>query len=159
MLAPSQVAIYGRSYCDAAHRTWELFAFRGLEAAVNDSLVGNVLGCGAFATALVCAAAAYAYAAASQTVAKDAGHLAAVALFAALIGLWSFLVVVEPIASGVAATYVCLAEDPATLQCQQPELFARIQESWPDITWGLDSAAAPPPPQQQPQPPYGASYA
>jgi hypothetical protein len=39
------------------------------------------------------------------------------------------------------STFVCLAEDPATLQRQQPELFAKIQATYPEISWGANSNA------------------
>ena len=64
-----------------------------------------------------------------------------VCLTSLLISMWLFLVLTEVISSGVASTFVCLAEDPATLQRQQPALFAKIQQTWPDITWGSQSTA------------------
>ena len=71
----------------------------------------------------------------------DAGYYAAACICSALIGMWVFLVVMEAISAGTAATFVCLAVDPATLMRMQPELFYKIQETWPEVTWGVGSKA------------------
>jgi len=52
-----QVAIYGKTFCAAAKSTWNLIQDAGIEAIINDNLVGGVLtsGCfiGAIATGIV----------------------------------------------------------------------------------------------------------
>ncbi|KAI8848389.1 plasma-membrane choline transporter-domain-containing protein [Chytridium lagenaria] len=131
--AYTQVAIYGKSYCVAARDTWRLVKARGLEAVVNDSLIGNI----------------------SPDISETTINYAVVCMISFVIGVWLFLILAEVVTSGVATTYVCLAEDPATLARQQPELFARLYATWPEIQWGAQSSVQvyqqPPPPQQQQQ--------
>ena len=39
----TQVAIYGKTYCEAANDTWALFKRVGMEAIINDDIIGGVL--------------------------------------------------------------------------------------------------------------------
>jgi len=41
-----QIAIYGKTFCDAASATWNLIQQSGLEAIANDNLIGGVLNMG-----------------------------------------------------------------------------------------------------------------
>lgn len=45
-----------------------------------------------------------------------------------LIGMAEFSILGETIESGVAATFVCLAEDPAALRRTKPELYDKIAQ-------------------------------
>lgn len=49
----AQVAIYGKDYFNAAKDTWHLCKSRGVDAIINDSLIGNVLGIGNLVTGLL----------------------------------------------------------------------------------------------------------
>ena len=40
--------------------------------------------------------------------------------------------------SGVATTFVALAEDPAALARTKPELFERIRATWPAVVQGVN---------------------
>ena len=40
------MTIYGKDFCAAGEDTWRLIKSRGIDAIVNDSLIGNVLGFG-----------------------------------------------------------------------------------------------------------------
>lgn len=40
------MAIYGKDFCTAGKDTWRLIKSRGIDAIINDSLIGNVLGFG-----------------------------------------------------------------------------------------------------------------
>jgi Na+/melibiose symporter-like transporter len=42
----TQVAIYGKDFCTAAKDTWKLVKERGIDAIINDNLIGNVLASG-----------------------------------------------------------------------------------------------------------------
>jgi hypothetical protein len=42
----TQVAIYGKDFCTAAKDTWNLVKQRGMDAVINDNLIGNVLSSG-----------------------------------------------------------------------------------------------------------------
>lgn len=46
------MAIYGKDFCTAGKDTWRLIKSRGIDAIINDSLIGNVLGFGMLFTGL-----------------------------------------------------------------------------------------------------------
>lgn len=46
------VSLYGGSYFSSAKQTWQLFKRRGVDAIVNDSIVGTALGFGALLVAV-----------------------------------------------------------------------------------------------------------
>ena len=52
----TQVAIYGKDFCDAAKSTWKLVKSKGIDALINDSLIGYVLGLGTFCVGIIGAA-------------------------------------------------------------------------------------------------------
>ncbi|KAJ3413423.1 putative choline transporter, neither null mutation nor overexpression affects choline transport [Chytridiales sp. JEL 0842] len=138
----AQVAIYGKDYCQAGKDTWALFKSRGWEAVINDNLTGSVLTVGAFTTGLICALVGFIYVQLSQSIPHgEPGVYILVCTVCGIIGLWLFLVLTQVIQAGIVTTFVCLAEDPATLQRQQPELFERIQMTWPEASFGIQSVA------------------
>ena len=55
------VAIYGKSYCNAAKDTWKLIKDRGVEAIINDNLIGNVITMGAIFIGILCALFGFGY--------------------------------------------------------------------------------------------------
>ncbi|KAI8616098.1 choline transporter-like protein [Chytriomyces sp. MP71] len=142
--AYTEVAIYGKPYCDAGRDAWNLFKFKGIDLIINDVLIGYVLGTGSFLSAILCAFAGFLYVNGKGglgSMGNGVGVYVGVCLISAFIGMWLFLVLLEVVDSGTAATFVCLAEDPATIQRQQPLFFAAIQERFPEISWGMQSIA------------------
>ncbi|KAJ3282915.1 putative choline transporter, neither null mutation nor overexpression affects choline transport, partial [Blyttiomyces sp. JEL0837] len=76
--AYTQVAIYGKGYCQAAKDTWAMIVDRGFEAIINDNLIGNVLGMGSFATGMVCAFIGFLNVKfGGDAIAQDTGHYVA----------------------------------------------------------------------------------
>jgi Plasma-membrane choline transporter len=57
----AQVAIYGKDYWSAAKDTWQLCKTRGIDAIINDSLIGNVLGVGTIVVGMLTSFAGLAY--------------------------------------------------------------------------------------------------
>lgn len=55
----AQVAIYGKDYCTAAKDTWQLCKRRGVDAIVNDNLIGTVLGMGSILVGIFTGAIAF----------------------------------------------------------------------------------------------------
>jgi hypothetical protein len=55
LYAFTQVAIYGKTYCKAAKDTWKLFKSHGIQAIINDNLIGHVLFLGAMLGGIVTA--------------------------------------------------------------------------------------------------------
>ena len=55
------VALYGKSYLNAAKDTWRLFKDRGIDALVNDCLIANIWTFGSIAVGALTSAFAYIY--------------------------------------------------------------------------------------------------
>ena len=135
----AQVAIYGKSYCEAAQATWELFKVRGFDALINDSLVGVALG---FASVMGGLTGAAVSAALSSFVFQEAaGSWVMWALLGFLFGFGLTMLAVEVVESAVTTLFVCLAEDPAALQRTKPDMYAQlvpaIQQRYPSIHMGV----------------------
>ncbi|KAJ3340942.1 putative choline transporter, neither null mutation nor overexpression affects choline transport [Gonapodya sp. JEL0774] len=139
----AEVAIYGKDYCSAAKDTWNLVKRKGVDAIINDSLIGNVLGMGTLLIGVLCAAVGGLYVAFSDSVKSNwyqwagtsdpAGVIALSAIICLMIGLAIFGSISSIINSGVATTFVCLAEDPYALARTKPALFQEIQRVYPQI--------------------------
>lgn len=56
-----EIALYGKSYIPAAKDTWRLLKDRGIDALVNDSLVGTTLMWGAYINGFLCGLFGYLY--------------------------------------------------------------------------------------------------
>jgi len=134
----TQVAIYGKPFCQAGKDTWHMIKDRGIEAIINDNLVGNVLGMGALLIGILTTVICYIYiAAAKPALTSDTGTLVVLLVIAFLIGLSLMSLVGGVIESGTATTFVALGEDPQALARNQPVLFERIRQTWPDIVQGV----------------------
>ncbi|GLB37068.1 putative CTL (choline transporter-like) family protein [Lyophyllum shimeji] len=120
-----EIALYGKPYIQAAKDTWRLFKDRGIDALVNDSLVGMTLTWGAYAIGLLCSLFAYLYLRfTSPSYNVDGSYTAPVLLFAFLIGLQCSLTLSSAIEAGVSTIFVGLGEDPQVLAARAPELFS-----------------------------------
>ncbi|KAJ3375376.1 putative choline transporter, neither null mutation nor overexpression affects choline transport [Allomyces arbusculus] len=123
----TQVAIYGKPFARAARDTWTLIKDRGVEAVINDSLIGNVLVFGGLLIAAVTFTLGWIVAWAAPGLPEPW----IVATVAGLIGIAVFAMVSSVISSGAATTFVCLAEDPQALAATKPELWTKVAETYP----------------------------
>ncbi|KAI0745667.1 plasma-membrane choline transporter-domain-containing protein [Earliella scabrosa] len=133
-----EIALYGKPYIEAAKDTWRLFTDRGIDAIINDSLVGMTLTWGAYVTGLLCSLFAYLYLRyTNPSYNADGQYTAPVLLFAFLIGLQCSLTLSSAIEAGVSTIFVGLGEDPQVLAIRAPELFALIASTYPDVVQGV----------------------
>ncbi|EJF65249.1 hypothetical protein DICSQDRAFT_159440 [Dichomitus squalens LYAD-421 SS1] len=133
-----EIALYGKPYIQAAKDTWRLFKDRGIDALVNDSLVGMTLTWGAYVTGLLCSLFGYLYLRYTHpSYNADGQYTAPVLLFAFLIGLQSSLTLMSAIEAGVSTIFVGLGEDPQVLAIRAPELFALIAQTYPQVVQGV----------------------
>lgn len=136
-----EIALYGKSYITAAKDTWRLFKDRGIDALINDSLVGMTLTWGGYLVGLLSALFAYLYLRfTNPTYNANGQYTAPVLLFAFLIGLMCSLTLSSAIEAGVSTIFVGLAEDPQVLAIRAPELFGMIASSYPDVVRGVNVA-------------------
>ncbi|KAF9154801.1 putative choline transporter, neither null mutation nor overexpression affects choline transport [Linnemannia schmuckeri] len=134
----AQVAIYGKPYMQAARDTWTIIQDRGIEQIINDNLIGNVWGMAAIFSGFLSGLGTYLYLHFAKP-AFNANDQLTIALIIVgfVMGLQICFTVGTVIDSGVVTTFVCLAEDPAALARTKPDLFARIQATWPEVVQGV----------------------
>ncbi|KAF9914507.1 putative choline transporter, neither null mutation nor overexpression affects choline transport [Lobosporangium transversale] len=134
----TQVAIYGKPFVTAAKDTWEMIKDRGVDAIVNDSLAGNVLGMGTLSVALLSGLYGYLFIKLVQPgfYEKDDETLVIVlvVLVEMILGAAMMSVPNNVIDSGVTTTFVALAEDPQTLHRTKPDLYRQIEVHYPGVT-------------------------
>ncbi|KAI8606205.1 plasma-membrane choline transporter-domain-containing protein [Dissophora ornata] len=130
----AQVAIYGKSYIQAAKDTWTILKDRGVEQIINDNLIGNVWGMAGILGGVLSGVASYLYIRFANPSFNSTGEFTyVIVIMAFVMGLQIVFTVGTVIDSGVATTFVCLAEDPAALARTKPELFERIRATWPEV--------------------------
>lgn len=130
-----EIALYGKPYLAAAKDTWKLFKDRGIDALVNDSLVGMTLMWGAYAIGMLSALFAYLYLRFTAPSYNAHGqYTAAILVFSFLIGLACSSSMSSAVEAGVSTIFVGLGEDPEVLAIRAPELFGMIADKYPDVT-------------------------
>ncbi|KAJ2223405.1 putative choline transporter, neither null mutation nor overexpression affects choline transport [Coemansia sp. RSA 1722] len=133
-----EIAIYGKPFVHAARDTWTLIKDRGVDALINDCLIGNVLQMGSFLCAAVVALVAWLYITITKPEYNNTGSYTAPIIIAAfVIAMSMFMVLLKCIDSGAATTFVCLAEDPEVMARNNPRLFALVRESYPRVVQGV----------------------
>ncbi|KAJ3326199.1 putative choline transporter, neither null mutation nor overexpression affects choline transport [Boothiomyces sp. JEL0866] len=133
----AQVAIYGKDYCSAAKDTWELAKSRGIDAIINDNLIGNVLSIGSLIIGLLTGGIALLYVKFSTDFQDTVVAYVFFGVIALFIGIVEFSVLAGVIDSGVVTTFVCLAEDPQALLNTKPQLYHKIREVYPQVLLGF----------------------
>ena len=147
--AYTRVAIYGEDFCTAAKKTWQMLKSRGIDAIINDSLIGNVLGMGALFLGLVVGAIVWFYARNTNMISVTCNNPTKCATTSpgTILNFWSIIFTVAGfflgllpysslstvIDSGVATTFVCLADSPDALQRTKPELYQKVLETYPHV--------------------------
>ncbi|KAG1771704.1 plasma-membrane choline transporter-domain-containing protein [Suillus occidentalis] len=133
-----EIALYGKPYIKAAKDTWNMFMDRGIDALVNDSLVGMTLTWGAYTIGLLCSLFGYLYLRLTHPAYNaDGQYTAPVVLFAFLIGLQCSITMSTAIEAGVSTIFVGLGEDPQVLAARAPDLFRLIALTYPRVVQGV----------------------
>lgn len=130
------VAIYGTPFVESAKATWRLVKDRGLDAVINDNLVGTCVWLFALLNGLVCLALTYIVFTLFRTFDTTLHQywttfLVCFVVF--LAGVFVTMTMLQVVTSGVSATFVCMADDPAALKRTKPELYARLQTAYSNI--------------------------
>ncbi|WWC70439.1 protein PNS1 [Kwoniella pini CBS 10737] len=133
-----EISLYGKSYIPAAKDTWRLLKDRGIDALVNDSLVGTALMWGAYINGFLCAVLGYLYLRFTNPAYNSDGQYSApVILFSFLIGISEGQVINSAIDAGVSTIFVGLGEDPMVLAERSPALFEMIRQTYPRVIEGV----------------------
>ena len=100
----TQVAIYGKTYCQAAKDTWSLIKSHGVEAIINDNLISGVLFLGSFlggiVSAIIGGIIAYSWI-------QD--YWLALIIIGFVVGFAMVMLAMEVVESGVVSLFVCFA--------------------------------------------------
>jgi len=131
-----RVAIYGESFCEAAKATWRLFKETGIDAIVNDNLIGGVLTTGCLLSAFLCAVPggyiAHNWIDSHQVNEGDfKQYWLVMGLVGACIGFIIMSLIMQVVDSGVATIFVSFAEDKEALRRNHPDLYDAFR-----ITYG-----------------------
>ncbi|KAF2676424.1 DUF580-domain-containing protein [Lentithecium fluviatile CBS 122367] len=130
----SYIALYGKSYFAAAKDTWKMIKDRGIDALVNECLIGPVLSMGAFFVAYTCAFLAYLYLIfTSPAYNQDGAYTPVVVAFAFLIGLQICQIFTTPLSSGIDTIFVAMAWDPEVLMRDHSDLYHQMVAVYPHI--------------------------
>ena len=128
------IALYGQSYLKSAKSTWHLFKDRGIDALVNDSLVGIGLTYGSYFVGIICALFSYVYLKTDKPDWNSDGQFTApLILYGFIIGFTCSMTLLSGIDSGVSTIFVGLGEDPHVLAQRSPELFEEIRKVYPHV--------------------------
>ncbi|KAF2475761.1 DUF580-domain-containing protein [Lindgomyces ingoldianus] len=130
----SHIALYGKSYIEAAKDTWKMIKDRGIDALVNECLVGPVLTMGATFIAYTCALLAYLYLIfTSPAYNQDGSYTPVVVAFAFLIGLQICNIFTTPLSSGIDTIFVAMAWDPEVMMRDHPDLYQQMVAVYPHV--------------------------
>ncbi|KAF2433548.1 DUF580-domain-containing protein [Tothia fuscella] len=130
----SHIALYGKSYFSAAKDTWTMIKNRGIDALVNECLIGPVLTMGATFIGFACALLAYLYLIFTSPAYNSTGSFTPVVVaFAFLIGLQICQIFTTPLSSGIDTIFVAAAWDPEVLMRDHPDLYAKMVAVYPHV--------------------------
>ncbi|KAL2004558.1 hypothetical protein VTN00DRAFT_3443 [Thermoascus crustaceus] len=128
------IALYGKAYIPAAKDTWTMMKDRGVDALVNDCLIGPVLTMGSVFVAYLCALLSYLYLQFTRPAYNSTGDFTAVIMaFAFLIGLQICQIFLTPIGSGVDTIFVAMGWDPQVMIRDHPDLYNQIVQVYPQV--------------------------
>ena len=107
---------------------------RGIDALINECLIGPVLGMGATFVGYACALLAYVYMVFTNPAYNTGGaYTPVVVAFAFLIGLQICNVLTTPLSSGIDTIFVAAAWDPEVMIRDHPDLSHRMVQVYPPV--------------------------
>ncbi|EHA23199.1 hypothetical protein ASPNIDRAFT_52348 [Aspergillus niger ATCC 1015] len=128
------IALYGKAYIPSAKDTWKMMKDRGVDALVNDCLVGPVLTMGSVFVSYVCALLAYLYLQFTNPGYNQGGDFTAVIMaFAFVIGLQICQIFMTPVSSGIETIFAAMAWDPQVLVHDHSEMYYRLVQLYPKV--------------------------
>eukprot|EP01102_Stenamoeba_stenopodia_P019852 TRINITY_DN7584_c0_g1_i5.p1 TRINITY_DN7584_c0_g1~~TRINITY_DN7584_c0_g1_i5.p1 ORF type:complete len:540 (+),score=85.69 TRINITY_DN7584_c0_g1_i5:136-1755(+) len=123
-----QVAVYGKTFCQSAKATWNLFKLHGFEAIINDDFTGEVLSLGVLIGGVASALIGGIFGAVFTGIHQS--QLPSIIFACFFIGIVLVLTMMEIIDSGVATIFVCFVEQPDRLRTVDPDYYQKFRESY-----------------------------
>ncbi|QLL30705.1 hypothetical protein HG536_0A05200 [Torulaspora globosa] len=128
------VALYGRPYLKSAKETWYMLREKGMDALINDNLIGVALGLYTLFASYMAALLAFLYLRFTRPAYNFSGSFNATLIaFSFVIALQICNIANETIRSGTATLFVALSNDPEVFQASYPERFDEIFRAYPDV--------------------------
>jgi hypothetical protein len=128
------IALYGKAYIPAAKDTWKMMRDRGIDALVQDCLMGPVLTMGSIFVSYVCALLSYLYLQYTKPAYNADGNFTPVIMaFSFVIGLQVCQVFMTPIGSGVETIFVAMGWDPQVMINDHPDIYYRLVQLYPRV--------------------------
>ncbi|KAG7139427.1 Protein PNS1 like protein [Verticillium longisporum] len=130
----AHIALYGKAYIPAAKDTWKMIKDRGIDALVNECLIGPVLSFGATFIGYACALLAFLYLQFTDPAYNsDGGYTPVIVAFSFLTGLQIANIFTTPISSGINAIFVASAWDPEVMMRDHPQLYQDMVRVYPKV--------------------------
>ncbi|KAK4225468.1 plasma-membrane choline transporter-domain-containing protein [Podospora fimiseda] len=130
----AHIALYGKAYIPAAKDTWKMIKDRGIDALVNECLIGPVLGMGAMFVGYASALLAYCYLVFTDPLYnRGGGFTPVVVAFSFLIGLQICNIFTTPLSSGIDTIFVASAWDPEVMMRDHYDLYQRMVAVYPEV--------------------------
>lgn len=128
------IALYGKAYIPAARDTWKMVRDRGIDALVQDCLIGPVLTMGSLFVAYVCALLSYLYLIFTNPGYNANGEFTPVVMaFSFVIGLQICQIFMTPVNSGVDTIFVAMAWDPQVMITDHPDIYYKLVQLYPRV--------------------------
>ncbi len=128
------IALYGKPYFAAAKDTWTMMKDRGIDALINDCLIGPVLSMGALFVGYLCALLSYLYLEFTKPAYNEGREFTPVIMaFSFLMGLQICQIFVTPIGSGVDTIFVAMGWDPQVAVSDHPEFWNKLIHVYPKV--------------------------
>ena len=107
---------------------------RGIDALINECLIGPVLGMGATFVGYACALLGYLYLVyTAPAYNADGSFTPVVVTFSFLIGLQICAIFTTPLSSGIDTIFVASAWDPEVLMRDHPDLYDAMVRVYPQV--------------------------
>ncbi|KAM4057245.1 plasma-membrane choline transporter [Hirsutella rhossiliensis] len=127
-------ALYNKPYFKAASDTWRMIKDRGIDALVNECLIGPVFSFGAMFIGFACALLAYLFLLFTNPEYNSNGAFTPVVMaFAFLIGFQVCHVLTTPLSSGIDTIFVAAGWDPQVMIQDHPELYQEMVRVYPNV--------------------------
>lgn len=128
------IALYGKAYFPAAKDTWKMIKDRGIDALINECLIGPVLSFGAIFIAYVCSLLSYLYLLFTKPeYNQNNAYTPVVMAFSFLIGFQIANIFTTPLSSGIDTIFVATGWDPQVLARDHPELWGEMIRVYPKV--------------------------
>lgn len=134
------VALYGKSYIRSARDTFDLMKRKGMDALINDSIIGTSINFFAVFVGYLTALLTWLYLKYTAPEYNSGGsYTAPLIAFSFLISMQISRVSLTVIDSGVSTFFVALAKDPEVFQMTNRDKFDEIFRNYPQVLNKLNS--------------------